>query len=50
MINDLDYKRIKFPVSKKDFSKNEQKNSIFINVICYENELTDPLYVSHQKF
>ena len=40
MINDLDYGGIKFPVSKKDFSKTEQKNNICINVFCYENDLS----------
>ena len=50
MINDLNYEGIKFPASKKDFSKIEQKNNLFINVSCYENELTYPYYVSDQKF
>ena len=36
MVNDLDYVNIKFPVSKKDYSKIEQKNSICISVFCYE--------------
>ena len=34
MINDLDYKGIKFPVSGKDFGKIEKKNSICVNVFC----------------
>ena len=37
MVNDLDHEGIEFPVSKKDFSKIEQKNSSRINVFCYEN-------------
>ena len=41
MVNDLDYEGIKFPVSKGDYCKIEQKN-----VFCYENELTSPVYVS----
>ena len=36
MVNDLDYVNIKFPVSKKDYSKIELKNSICISVFCYE--------------
>ena len=36
VVNDLDYVNIKFPVSKKDYSKIEQKNSICISVFCYE--------------
>ena len=31
MINDLDYKEIKFPVSKKDYCKIERENNICIN-------------------
>ena len=36
MINDLDYKGIEFPVSKKDFSKIEAKNKIGIK--CCKNK------------
>ena len=50
MVNDLDYKGIEFPVSKKDYSKMEQKNNICINVFCYENGSTYPVYVSNEKF
>ena len=49
MINDLDYKGNEFPVSKKDFSKIEMKSKICINVFCYENKLTYPIY-EFQKF
>ena len=45
MINDLYYEGIKFPVSKKNISKIERQNSICINVFCYENNLTYPIYV-----
>ena len=48
MVNDLDYKGIKIPVSKKDFGKIEKKN-ICINVFCYENNLVYPIYVSNEK-
>ena len=50
MINDLDYKGIESLAPKKDFSKIEKKNNIFINVFCYENKLIYPVYVSDQKF
>ena len=50
MVNDPDYEGIEFPVSKKDYSKTEQKNNICINVFFYENSLTFPVYVSDQKF
>ena len=50
MVNDLDYVGIKFPISKKDYSKIEKKNNICINEFCYENDLTCPVYVSNEKF
>ena len=46
----LDYERIEFPVSIKDFVTIEKKSNIFINVFRYENELTYLVYVSDQKF
>ena len=49
MVNDLDYEGIKFPVSEKDIAKIEKKNNICINVFCYDNDLTYPVYVSDQK-
>ena len=42
MINDLDYEGITFPVSRTD------QNNICINVLCYENNLTYPVYLSDQ--
>ena len=48
MIKKLDYD--KFPVSKKYYCKIERQNNICINVFCYENGLTYPIYVSNQKF
>ena len=50
IIIDLDYEGIKFTVSKKHYCKIERQNSIFINVFCYENNFTYPVYVSDQKF
>ena len=35
---------------EKDFSKIGTKNSICINVFCYENRLVLPIYISDQKF
>ena len=49
MVNDLDYKGIEFPVSKKDYSKIEQKTNVCITVFCYENNLVYPVYVSDQN-
>ena len=45
VINDLDYEDIDFPVSKKDYCEIEQKNNIYINVFCYDNDLTCTVYV-----
>ena len=39
MVNYLDYEGIEFPVSKRDYSKSEQKNNICVNVFYYENNL-----------
>ena len=49
LANYLDYDGIEFPVDKEDFSKIETKNSICMNVFCYENKLTFPVYISDQK-
>ena len=49
MVNKLDYQGIEFHVSKKDYGKIEQKN-FCVNVFCYENDSTCPVYVSNQKF
>ena len=50
LVKKLDYNDVDFPVREKDFSKIETKNNICINVFCYENRLTFPIYVSSQKF
>ena len=50
MIDDLDYEGIKFPVSKKDYCRIEKQNKVYINVFCYKNRLTYPVYLSDQKF
>ena len=50
LVNDLNYDRFGFPVWEKDFSKIEIKNSICINVFCYENKLAFPIYLLDQKF
>ena len=34
---------------EKDFNKIESENNIYINVFCYENKLTFPIYISDQK-
>ena len=50
LANDLNYDGPGFPVQEKDFSKNETKNNICINVFRYENKLTFPIYISDQEF
>ena len=49
MANDLDYADIKLPVSKKDYSKFEQKNIICINVFYLEKDLVYPVHVSDER-
>ena len=49
MINDLDYE-IKFPFSKKDYCRIATQNNICINEVCYENNLTYPVYISDHSY
>ena len=49
-VNDLDYRKIKFPVLKKDFDKIEIKNSICINIFCHEIKVAFLIYILDQKF
>ena len=46
----LNYNGIEFPVSKKDYCKNEVINKININVLCYEDKMIYPVYLSDQNF
>ena len=50
MVSSPNYEGIEFPFSKKDYCKIEKQNNIYINVSCYENGLTYPIYVSDEKF
>ena len=50
MICSLNYEGIRFPVSRKDYCKIEKQNNICINVFCYENGLTYPIYLSGGTF
>ena len=36
-------------MGEKDFGNIETKNNICINVFCYENKLTFPIYISDQE-
>ena len=47
MINDLDYKGIEFPVSKKDFNKIEAENKTGINPFCHDSK--SDLLCSHVR-
>ena len=49
LVNALDYRIIKFPVSKQNFSKTEMKNNLRINMFCHENKPIFPIYISDQK-
>ena len=44
LANNLNYDGAEFPVREKHFSKIERKSNICINVFCYENKLTFPIY------
>ena len=48
-INNLDYGDIKFPVSKKNYSKTEKKNSIYINVFGYAKMVWFIQFMYHMK-
>ena len=49
-VNELNYEGIDFPISKKDCSKIELQNKIGINVLCYENKVVCPVYLSSQDY
>ena len=50
LVIDLNCDGIKLLVSEEHFSKAEMKNNICINVSCYKNKLTFPMYISDQTF
>ena len=50
LVSRLNYDKINFPVSKKDYCKIEGQNKICINVLCYENKVVYPVYLLDQKF
>ena len=50
LVNDVTYDIVEFAVREKDLSKIGKKNSICINLSCYQTKLTFPIYVSDQKF
>ena len=49
IVNKLNYEEINFPVSRKDYCKIGEQNNISINVFCYDNKLTYPVYLPDQK-
>ena len=50
LTNAFDNDRVGLPLREKGFSKIETKNNICINVYCYENKLTFPIYISNRIF
>ena len=46
----LNYQRVDFPVSKKDYGKIEVLNKSNFNVFCFGNNVVYPVYLSDQKF
>ena len=49
LVSKLNYERINFPVSKKDYCKIEVQNKICIYVFCYKNKVVYRVYLSDQK-
>ena len=49
LVSSLNYEGIEFSVSKNGYCKIEKQNNICINVFCYKNGLTYPIYVSGEK-
>ena len=50
LLQQLNYDRINFPVTVKQYSKIEKENNIRINVFGYENKQKFPIYVSKEQF
>ena len=50
LIGELNYERIEFPVSQKQYNKIETQNSIRINVFGYEKGQPFPIHISKEKF
>ena len=50
IISNLDYERINFCVSKKDYCRIKMQNKICVNVFYYGNKSTCLAYLSNQKF
>ena len=50
LVTDLNYNGVGFPVREKNFCKIKTKYDICINVYCYENKMTFPIYISDQEF
>ena len=45
----LDYSEIEFSVAVKQYNKIEKQNNININVLGYEDNQPQPIYVSKKK-
>ena len=50
MINELNYDRIAFPVTQKQYNKIETQNNIRINVFSYEKGQPFPINISKEEF
>ena len=49
LVSKFNFEVVNFLVSKKDYCKIEVQNKICINVLCYENKVVYPVYLSDQK-
>ena len=50
LVSSFNYEGIEFLVSRKNYCKIEKQSNICINLFCYENGLTYPIYVSGETF
>ena len=48
-IKNLNYSGIEFPVAINQYKQIEKQNNININVFCYENKQTYPVYISKEN-
>ena len=49
MSQELNYRRVDFPISLKDYNKIAEQNNININVFGYENKQFYPICVQTEK-
>ena len=48
LVSKRNYEEVNFPVSKEDYCRLEMQNKICVTVLCYENKVVYPVYLSDQ--